>query len=792
MANWALVIGVDKYWTNQVSLKGAVRDALNVRQWLIDSGNVPEANITLLLGLDQNPVPPGIDSAVPTRSQIITAIRELIAKSGGRGDRFFFHFSGHGISTVRDYSLVEAIVCADFTSDDPMQSLSVRTILEFFAAHQFAEQFFFIDACRNVPWEEQFRVGDMPFQPKRDATRAPVQQFVMFAASPGVKAAEMAEAGNEQGAFTESLLKGLGGEGNAKAWDLQSDEYVVRFERLLQFVINDVDAKRKNVGENGRRLWQLPRGAGEKGSTEGSNPILAYFPADAFPKQKLDIAIDPFVASANPTLRVRGTADYKERSGIAAVPVAIELPPDDYRIRCDAAGYIEAEKKGWYVKLWQPQSVTVTLQPDPGYQEGFESLNFDLRRGVEDEPTTGSITVFSQDKLAPLELYDSADVLIASGMHELKKTGLPPGRYRAVLRMPGVAPVSQTIDLEAGEDEPVAIEAPQEAVGGVVQFSHEESDRTVVVSETSGVGPIAAPQLSTIITLAAGASLVDESKLGAHHLRAIGVRTFQAKLPQEESGTMLLVADETENAELARARVRMWPLHSPIAPARDLLSIRKELAEYAEPAQPGSYWISVEPLGERPLVFASAVVRRRVHMIVLARGADGVVQVFEYLPLTQGTAAHPSDLRRLEMLQRHYAAGSLARAQDLVELKFTDPTMGCLGGYMYLRLGQPQELDLVVQNMTGQFSELSDSWVLKGEYEAARGNTPAAVNAYRHALDRGVPLVLEGVARLRQAALDFGIDHPQVALLDRIWDLRVRDAIWTAWLPDLLIEGEEI
>jgi hypothetical protein len=744
-----LVIGVDRYWTDQVSLKGAVRDALNVRQWLVDSGNVPEANITTLLAPDKNPVPPGISAAVPARGEIIKAVNELVAKSGGRGDRFFFHFSGHGISTVRDYSLVEAIVCADFTSDDPMRSFSVRTILEYFAAQQFAEQFFFIDACRNVPWDEQFRVGDMPFQPKRDVTRAPVQQFAMFAASPGVKAAEMAEAGNEQGAFTESLLAGLRGEGKAKAWDLQSDEYVVRFERLLQFVIDDVDAKRQNVGPQGRRLWQLPRGAGEKGATTGSNPILAHFPADAFAKQKLEVAIDPFVAAAHPTLRVRGGADAREHAGFAAVPVALELPPDEYRIRCNATGYVETEKKGWYVELWGPQSITVKLQANP--DDGLESLSFEPAptRGFDPAPGPGNIAVRSQDNLAPLELYDSAGVLIASGTGALTKRGLPEGRYRAVLSMPGVEPVSEMIDLAAGEDESIEIEAPRLAV----------------------------------------ADLVDVQAL---QLRSVGVRTFQTKMPAQASGTMLLVADQTEEGKLARARVRMWPMPAPIPPARDLLPLRPGLAEYAQPAEPGSYWISVEPRGERPLVFASAVVRKRVHMIALARGADGVVQVFEYLPLTQGRAEDPRELRRLEMMQRHYAAGSLTRARELVNQKFTDPTMGCLGGFMYLRLGQPRELDIVVQNMTGYFGELSDSWVLKGEYEASRGNAAAARDAYGTALRSGVPLVLEGVARLRQAARELHLDHPQVALLDRIWERRVRDAIWTAWLPDALNEGQEI
>ena len=49
--NWAVVIGVDRYWSRQASLHGAVRDALAVRDWLVepDGGNVPAENVRLLL-----------------------------------------------------------------------------------------------------------------------------------------------------------------------------------------------------------------------------------------------------------------------------------------------------------------------------------------------------------------------------------------------------------------------------------------------------------------------------------------------------------------------------------------------------------------------------------------------------------------------------------------------------------------------------------------------------------------------------------------------------------------------
>jgi hypothetical protein len=50
MANWAIVIGIDRDWTERACLKGAVADALRIREWLLDpaGGNVPEENMALI------------------------------------------------------------------------------------------------------------------------------------------------------------------------------------------------------------------------------------------------------------------------------------------------------------------------------------------------------------------------------------------------------------------------------------------------------------------------------------------------------------------------------------------------------------------------------------------------------------------------------------------------------------------------------------------------------------------------------------------------------------------------
>ena len=49
--NWALVIGIDKYMSDKMTLHGGVRDALLIREWLLDGagGGVPAEHLVLVL-----------------------------------------------------------------------------------------------------------------------------------------------------------------------------------------------------------------------------------------------------------------------------------------------------------------------------------------------------------------------------------------------------------------------------------------------------------------------------------------------------------------------------------------------------------------------------------------------------------------------------------------------------------------------------------------------------------------------------------------------------------------------
>src|SRR5262245_9126144 len=126
-----------------------------MRDWLLskDGGDVPPANLLLLLAPRDFIPPADVKFGTATKADINTAILQtLINKSLARGERFFFHFAGHGVSSRHDMRNVDGLVASDFDTLQTDRSILYESILEFFKATEFKEQYFFFRS-------EERRVG---------------------------------------------------------------------------------------------------------------------------------------------------------------------------------------------------------------------------------------------------------------------------------------------------------------------------------------------------------------------------------------------------------------------------------------------------------------------------------------------------------------------------------------------------------------------------------------------------------------------------------------------------------
>ena len=408
----------------------------------------------------------------------------------------------------------------------------------------------------------------------------------------------------------------------------------------------------------------------------------------------------------------------------------------------------------------------------------------------------------SSDGLATVEIADESGAVIGVGDGSVERN-LEVGFYRARLRSPEGEIVDDRLVAVAPDDDekPVELDAPATAGAAVEQVIDtfelpRHGDNTVEVSER--VGPIANAELSTILTVGAALQIQDAQD---HRLDRLGMKAIRA-LSDAESGVYVVfgIDDEREaHRLLSRLSVRAWSFGERVPSER----IRPEpfsevagLAELAVERPVGPQWVAVAGVGagQKPLVFATACMPGRLTMLVIERDPGGRLRTHQYLPALGGDeSSDPAFLRRVEAMQRVYLGHRLDLGHDsaveLLEGKWIDPLAGCLGGYLLLRLGETDRLDVPVANLTGHYGELSDVHVLRSELEASRGDHDAAAAAAASAIAAGIPLFADGLALLLDSLSEYRIDHPNARLLSHMFDRRVKDSLWSVWVPDSIRAG---
>jgi hypothetical protein len=812
VANWAVVIGIDRYWSEGAHLRGAVRDALAVRNWLLDpaGGNVPAENLQLVLapGPSSPPLDPELASLpVGTKANITVAIDNLIQLSGGKGDRLFFFFAGHGLTARVSNRDESALLATDFTTVNTDHSIALRSLWEYFETTQFDDQFFFVDACRNVPpWGDgaEFEIGRWTLPRSRDPGARPVQQFILYATSPKLKATEVRDVpGEEHGAFTAALLDGLRGAGAAKAWSWQRGAYEVRWERLAEYVKTRVESERRPVGESpDEDLLQIPQDTGSRGVADRDrDAVITTFAADAFPKERLEVLLDPDTAYPVADVRVLNALGdvVAGQVGITGTSVVFYLSPGTYALRA-AAPKIGEGRGTEPIDLYRPldEPPTIALRPletpvEPAgkapaarveqvAEAGATSVAPATSggRGVE-APQLGTIPLVAPDPLSIVEVRDETGSVVETGRARAELE-LAPGFYRIRHVGPETTIGNATVALAPSETEqPVQLEGSEpsaatlellKAMGG--------KPGAATTLELGGHEPLAWAQTSTLVALALGNALTTGP--GA---AGLDLRPLRPAKGSSRGGIAVYVVSEAEEINLAALEIRVWNVgeHVPKSPKR-LRKVTPRLVELCVAKAPGRYWLSIHRRGEgRPMVFAPTVLDGRMATIVvqITKG----IRLFQHQPaIAGGPAATPETLRRVEYLERLLLAGRLDGAREIErELAETDdPFIGCLRGYVLLRLGLLDELNEVAERVIQSAPQLSDGFVLRGECAAATGGT-AAKQSFAEAVGAGIPLFAEGLTRLLEGLRAHDINHPRSAIVRYVFQNHMRGSMWSIFTP---------
>ncbi|MCP9493856.1 MAG: caspase family protein [Pyrinomonadaceae bacterium MAG19_C2-C3] len=831
MANWAIIVGVNQYWKPQLNLKGAVGDAARVAHWLLGAKEcrVPPENIFLLTRPAPEVPPPGVNYLDATADNLLLTIPEVVKHSEGVGDRLFFYFSGHGITNYEGFKDEQALLMADFTEVLTNKAVKLESIEEYFKATGFREQFFFIDACRNVlKWLYNFETAATTVKLQTNINQIPVDQFIFLSTSPRSKSWEGLLSpddapGDEQGAFTGTLLAGLQGAGSAKVYDGEADEYIVRAEDLFSYVEAEI-LKREIyiVKDPVHPVIQRPRLDGERSS---NNPVLARLSADGIKPESLELHVEPdSVWSETEVLIMNETGEFDEIiKPVVGTPVALPLlRPMKYTVRVSAPNHI-TEKKRWSFELYEPRKLNIRLLPQnpaapappmnsvitqPGKAMTMGAGEIITREMPEvrllsdtDGSPDARLTLTASDPLVPLEVSDSTGTLLRSEPGRIELAGLKPGFYRVRLVTPEGEFVEEVVELSAGENESVQLSAPpppqtrlMDEVIAKANFLI-ATDNTLDTSQT--VGPIASAQLSTILALAAFAA--NRNQGWGERLKSLGVQSFREATSKDALCGLQIIAgiefdDSQETREfLAQTRIRLWHHREPIpsvsqTPAA-LVSV-PGIAEFAQSTGTGAHWLAIETAGQSPVVFPLMMLPRRLTTFVIHRSIAGRLRIYQYMPsLASEPTPQPDIIRRLEIIERFYLSGrldnALRLAKDSLAIKGNDPLAYCLAGYLALKLAQREDLQTAAANMLNFYDNFGDGHLLFAEQRTLEGDDDAAAQSYVAALERGLPVCADGLSWLIEGVRRHRIKHPQVSLLERVAAKKINGLLWSAWTPEL-------
>jgi uncharacterized caspase-like protein len=797
--SWAIVIGIDRYSGDVPSLAGAVADARCFYRWVTSSSgaNVPHSQTYRLYAPATDPQTDESDDASggnpsdaakaiiePTKDNVMAVVNGLMRASKGGDERLFFYFSGHGLTVSYANREESALALSSFDEEHTDQTLAVRSISEFFETTQFQDQFFFIDACRNKPKRHVDPIGRWSIPRTRDPGQPPVQQFILYATSPGRKALEAGVwPGEAEGAFSSVLMDGLSGKGRAKAWSWERNWYEVRWEALATYVKNQMERRRDGFPEDARSNLQVPQDTGSRGVVDRERDArLTTIPRREVTQVAFNIDLGAQLDEPIDLLVLDATAgEVENEGGLTTSPHTLTLLPRTYAVSAKTAtrrGRLAAP-----VDLYDDDC-------DEGSQTSMPAIEWRTEEDEESDLEAGegdaAIEFRSQDPLAVAEITDEAGHSFGVATPDRRRDELTPGFYR--VRTVGPAPADlgeqQLIHLEAGGTQSVELPpaTPKQQAATLAQAfgGHVDGHFIVPVADAE---PIAWAQPSTVLAAAVGARIHGDEKV----LAALDVDA--SKEIDTDSGIAVYAAADDNPEVLDALRVRVWPVGQPIPQtAAPLRRSNANVGVFLRDAKPVPHWLAIEMGDQMPTVLALPLLRGRL-ATVIAEVESNAFRLYQFHPtMNPSESSTPGRLRRVEQLQRLLLGGRLSGAdtlaRDVAAKAGDDPFGGCVAGYVLLRLGgHREELSELASAIIAAAPQLSDAFILRGEHEVYAKNREAADQAFADAASAGVPAFGEGLTRLVEGLRVSGLSHPRAWLVRYIFQQHARGSMWAAFTP---------
>jgi peptidoglycan hydrolase-like protein with peptidoglycan-binding domain len=293
MSKRCMIIGVDGYEFKP--LTSAVNDALAFSKKLLNTGIFAESEIDFFLS-------PTAESKLelPKSARTATAdeIRDYLKglyRAKLPPDRFLLYFAGHGLSAWKDAAqskLANVIIPSNVRSveDDGNRLINFDDLRDRFKMRGPLEQFYIIDACRDLGWEKNPEVAGMGWTAEPDD--APRRQATLFAVAPRGQA--LGKEG-QLGVMTSHLLDALDGTGSALDSVVENGQrqYAVTIQSIHEYVHRRVE--KQLIGLPAWKLYfSLPMLDAPDPKTEPLRPNMTA------PECSISVIVDP--AAAEPAI----------------------------------------------------------------------------------------------------------------------------------------------------------------------------------------------------------------------------------------------------------------------------------------------------------------------------------------------------------------------------------------------------------------------------------------------------------------------------------------------------------
>jgi Caspase domain len=744
-----------------------------------------------------------------------------IYKSADTYDRLYFYFAGHGLLAPADAArgvMHTAIIPSD-VRDLEVDADKLIDVIELVQYFQFAgprEQFFIIDACRDLRFDK-----DPPNLPRISWSAEPQDarqraQAILWAVAPRGRAAGIKDG---LGFMSRHLVRGLGGAAAALDWSDELQSRVVtpssvhRYVRLM--VLKDL------VGE---QLWQryYMTPLLESQGAEGCVLLQVDDPGQL----DLTVQIEPAEAAVSTEvwLTLRGNRLYEPTWPPHLSSEAVQVPPDRYRVRaqCRSAGTLVTSDPE-IIDVRERSDVVVRVGPPtgdwpdrpiepgpgiarsvPGHPQVFRAIPGLPELGpLPAPPADANLTLTAQERLAVADV-EALDPPYTSLVDEkLPWQGrLEPGTYQVRFRL-GNEVFSQTIvELKPGQIAQIEASA---AVSPLVEdtVGWQGPGQSVFISES--MGPLQANILPTMLAVM-GIKAFDQSGELFHQFTGV----IEPRSPEEfgDRPLSLVVAIEgatwpvavqdvggmiaAEMVDGTTKQIPLWTIRSHRTSAGVMLT-----GLTAAPPGPFSVRLTSPLIGQ--LTIASASLPGRATVITAVLRPDGSSEIGQHIMRLPGRIyrepvvdiPYGRLLRELQLGQQLYQGGELYdlgtgnRGEFLngvLNAKWTDPILGCMAYYALAdeasRSEDPEPLlarrQLVARNLLQYFPELPDVRII-ARLELIP-DAPSAAEPSGRVETVQMPVLARSVR--------------EAALMDRDRGSNVRPDNWllswlARWLPDV-------